>query len=25
VIRANATAPGYISSNTDTNFKVEKW
>jgi hypothetical protein len=24
VIRVNATAPGYISSNTDTNFKVEK-
>jgi hypothetical protein len=24
VIRVNATAPGYISSNTDTSFKVEK-
>jgi hypothetical protein len=24
VIRVNATAPGYISSNTDTNFEVEK-
>lgn len=24
VIRVNATAPGYISSNTDTNFKVQK-
>ncbi|HZA70930.1 MAG TPA: hypothetical protein VE548_14635 [Nitrososphaeraceae archaeon] len=23
-IRVNATAPGYISSNTDTNFKVQK-
>ncbi|HJR84717.1 MAG TPA: hypothetical protein VJ772_05040 [Nitrososphaeraceae archaeon] len=24
VIRVNATAPGYISSNTDTNFRVQK-
>jgi hypothetical protein len=24
VIRVNATAPGYISSSTDTNFKVQK-
>lgn len=24
VIRVNATAPGYISSNTDTNFEVQK-
>ena len=24
VIKVNATAPGYISSNTETNFKVEK-
>jgi hypothetical protein len=25
VIKVNASAPGYVSSNTETNFKVQKW
>jgi hypothetical protein len=25
MIKVNASAPGYNSSNTETNFKVQKW